>query len=275
MHLQWFAEEAPESDDAANALTFEEDPDAVDVVVGGAPEPTAPEADPEFGGKTKEELIEIVRAARSGAGRDATAVALTAGLEKLTNQMARPTYVPAPQAPERDPDEVIRESILEKPVEALNLYFAKKVQPDLQRIMGGNLNTSKKFAKLDPETAWVLKDYEHEVEEEVGRMDPMARLNNPDVYAEACNRVKIKHVDAIIERQVAERLQKVAETKPKTSPTGTYSEVGSGRPAPTRKTIRITEEQEFDEKQQANAYGIEWENWIKTTSFQKKYGGSK
>jgi hypothetical protein len=281
MHLQWFAEELPEQDDDGdNTLTFEDaapENDRVEVVVGEPePEEETPVVDAEFAGKSKEELVEIVRQARSATKPDQTE-ALLQGFDKISNTLARSQQqAPVQQAPERDPAEVLREQIIESPDKALDYYFAKKIQPDVQRLLSGNLSNSRKFAKLNPETKWVMDEYGAEVEDEIARMPPAAQLQNPDVYEEACNRVKLKHVDVIIERQVAERLKKVSEGEKKPKPAGaTYSEVGTGRPAPAVRRVYITAEQEREERRSADAHGVEWENWVNTSRFQNKYGGGR
>jgi hypothetical protein len=275
MHLGWFGETAPEPEEPDDDLTFAEgadDDDNVEVVVGEveepAPEPEeSPVADPEFAGKSKEDLIEIVRQSR---GKPDQTDALLQGFDKISNTLARAQARPPD---ERDPAEVLREKLIDEPDKALDYYFTKKIQPDVQRLLAGNLTNSRKFAKLNPETSWVMKDYAEEVESEVQKMPPAYQLQNTDVYEEACNRVKLKHVDAIIERQVAERLQKATPATVAKPSGGTYTEVPSGRPAPTKRVIRITTDQEQEERQMAATYGISWDNWIKTTKFQKKYGG--
>lgn len=102
----------------------------------------------------------------------------------------------------------IDESYLETGlVSSMDEYFARRLRPEVQRLLQNNLYTSRRLAMLDPEKGPLYKKYQREVEDHIAQLPPQDKLYNPEVYDNAVAAVAAKHGDEIIDERVQRALE--------------------------------------------------------------------
>ena len=246
MHLQWFADADP------NGTNFEEASSETEyeVLVKGQDEmPVEPSKEsPESQKLSREEILQKLADAESARAKlstqaDSTTL-LAQGFEKLNQTLSKQ---PAQQQlPLQETDEQFtkrfKETFLDDPAgmneEFINRTLRDRLLPDIQQIMANNRVYSKEFAKMDKDTADILKLYPQEVEEVINTFSPLDLARNPHIYKEAAKHVKLHHLDEIIKLQVDSAL---AETRARTPSPLAHGEFNQ-RPARTVTTLKATYE---------------------------------
>lgn len=132
-------------------------------------------------------------------------------IQPLVEQLNQPKPQQAQQQP-GEPYEEFRKRLDENYLETgitstMDEYFARRLQPEVQRLLQNNMYMSKKFVSRDPEKGPLYQKYQREVDELVQTLPPQDRLYNPDVYDEAVARVAAKHGDEIINDRVQQQLE--------------------------------------------------------------------
>lgn len=219
------------------------------------PKPTQ-EEDPEFKGKTKEQLIEDLRRQRADLAnaqeRDVERAALKEVLNDLKEARTKPPQFQMPQQQPSETEEQFKErvnkSFYDDPYGTLMEFQMKKLAPEVQRIMSANVQLSRKLAAFDPERGATFKRYSAEIDDYVNQLPPQAKLYDPDVYSKAHDAVIARHVNEIVEVKVQEALKVKTST-----PAPPHTEVGrTGGPGPQGERPRVIlseKEREFINRQ--------------------------
>ena len=150
-------------------------------------------------------------------------------MEQLGQQLQPKQQQPVQQPGESDDEfrKRLDENYLETGItSAMDEYFARRLRPEVQRLLQNNLYTSRRLAMLDPEKGPLYQKYQREVEERIAQLPPQSKLYNPEVYDEAIAQVAAKHGDEIIN----ERLQQALETEREKIKAELMEELGSAAP---------------------------------------------
>lgn len=148
--------------------------------------------------------------------------------------------------------ERLKDNFLEDPYQYLDSYMSRRLAPEIQRLMEGNIEITKKLMRNDPEKGKNFKKYEKQIEEKVKSYPPQERLFNKDIYEKAYKEVVSENIDDLIEEKVRERLEALERSdgeKSKGSSEEEYrhTEVG-GNPNPSltgqrkKKRVVLTDE---------------------------------
>jgi len=135
-------------------------------------------------------------------------------IQPLVEQLGQMQPQAQPIQQPGESDETFRKRLDENYLEtgltsAMDEYFARRLRPEVQRLLQNNLYTSRRLVALDPEKGPLYKKYQREVEDHITQLPPQAKLYNPEVYDEAVAQVAARHGDEIIN----ERLQQALETE--------------------------------------------------------------
>jgi len=161
---------------------------------------------------TKEELVAQLAATKKNLeeerGRTLEMNAIRSLAEELKN---RPQYVPGAPAPQPGESEEefktrFNSKFYDNPFETMMEFQQKKLAPEVQRIMGANLLTSKKFLLIDPDRKETAVRYEAEIDSEMERIAPSTKLYDPDIYQKVHDLVISRHVKDIVDIRVKEAM---------------------------------------------------------------------
>jgi hypothetical protein len=249
--LQWFAD-----DEGKNAIDFAEGDD-IEILVEGRDEipidePTEPD---EYKELSRDELIKQIEENRTRVQelnqRVDSVSAITTGLDNLNKnlnyQPSRQPQQPIMQKPGESEEDFKRRyerDLIDKPWDVTNEFYMRKIAPDIQRLLLGNLNTSRKFAQLNENTKAYMKKYSEEIEAEVARCPDFEKVNNNNIYEDCAKRVAGRHIDDIVSDKVNEVLKRQQEeTTKQERPSFTEQSI---RPATKARRVIITAEDEAE-----------------------------
>ena len=133
-------------------------------------------------------------------------------LAPLLSQLGQPQQqqqiVQQPQETDEAFGKRLDDSYLETGITgAMDEYFARRLRPEVQRLMQNNLYTSRRLAMLDPEKGPLYTKYRVDVDNYIAQLPPQKKLYSPDIYDEAINTVSMQHGDEILKEQVAQALE--------------------------------------------------------------------
>jgi len=224
----------------------------------------AKEAEGEFSGKSREELIAEVRAAKLAAatreqgngGLEAEVQTLRQGLQSSVS-MEQLRAIAALNQPQQQPQQKresdaefaarIKEQLFENPVESMKEIVGRQIAPEVQRLAANNMHWSQKSLEANPNLSVVFTKYRAEIDAEVQKASPQDRLYDPEIYEKAAQRVTANHITDIINERVQEALGGKGPAPGKPNPSVAYSETGMSIPAPGAKTkvkLKTTPEDE-------------------------------
>lgn len=239
MHLQWFAPEGEDDGGAGDPpeMTFEGgDEDEVEIVVSDNPTPE--EGPEEYRGLDRQALIEQMAALRSqqeelsrrGDSTAALAASFQGLQDALLNQNKAPTRDPyldgAPGKSYEELQKELAEKFYDDPTKAVDTLVQHKMAPLMRTLLTNNVNMSKRLMMMEPENKTFYEKYREEVDQELVKIPPDARLNDGEVYTKALQVVQSRHIDDIVAIKVAEAMKTMAGGMA-TAPT--YTEPGGGR----------------------------------------------
>jgi len=204
-------------------------------------------AEGDFATKSREELIAEVQQMKQSLGggpkpedlqRELEAVKQNMGsvsldqLKALAAMQGGQKQQQQPQETEEAFAERLKQSLYDDPVKAMDLYFTRKIAPDVQRLSANNLHWSQKALETDPEMGGIYARYREAIDAEVQKASPQERLYDPKVYSNAAQRVVAANINQIIAEKVQEALGKgTAEAKaPAAGTSPTFSETGMSIP---------------------------------------------
>jgi len=252
--LQWFGDniEPPEL-----SLGPELIPSDFEIVLGDAPEDKK-EAE-EYKGLSREALIAKIETTQTEAQKqkDSAAETLESDLKSLKQELQKKPESVTPQPPvqqQSENDEAFSHRLDENLYESgitktMDQFYARRIQPDVQRILQSNLSISKKLLQLDPERKATAIEYAPEIDQEINMTPPQVLLYDVDAYQKAHDRVAARHVEDIVEKKVASALasQKVELEKTKV-PEPPFSEYGTTPPPPATKTTKVYLPKKYEEE---------------------------
>lgn len=182
--------------------------------------------------------------------------AVAGALAPVLDRLGQPAHQPImqqPQESEADFKKRLDENTLEMGFStAMDQFYARKLAPEVQRLLANNVNLSRKFVQLDPSKGPLYKTYKKEVDDYVAAMPPQAKLYNPDLYEEAVNVVASRHSDEImglqLQTKLAEEREKLKEElrqelglEKKTAPAKPiHSATNQNQPGPTKRTTSLS-----------------------------------
>jgi hypothetical protein len=218
------------SDEARDQAVSFESPDVeaalkdLEILVEGVdeipPTETQPD-DPEFKGKSRDELIAQVRSQRAeiqaAKERSIEQIALKEAINELKESRARPAVMPQQQQPTETEEqfrERVNKSFYDDPYGTLTEFQVRKLAPEVTRIMSSNMRLSRKLVALDPQRLETFQQYSAEIDDYVAQLSPQAKLYDADVYEKAHDAVVARHVNEIVERKVAEAIKPKAPAAP-------------------------------------------------------------
>jgi hypothetical protein len=193
-------------------------------------EPTNPEMK-----KTKEELSQELAATRKSLEEERNRTlemnAIRGLAEELKNQprsVPAGTPQPLPGESEEDFQKRFNAEFYNNPYATMMEFQQKKLAPEVQRIMGANLLTSRKFLMIDPDRKETAAKYATEIDTEIERIPPSTKLYDPDIYQKVHDLVISRHVKDIVDMRVKEAMASTG--KPTTTPKVGFSERGTAAP---------------------------------------------
>jgi hypothetical protein len=140
---------------------------------------------------------------------------LQEGIQGLGKNMTpqRPQPQPVQQPGESDADfrKRFNEHLYDDPAALMDEWQMRKLSPLVSQIITNNMAMGRRFLQLDPEKAPNYKTYRDEIENEVNRMPPQEKLQNPDFYDKAYERVMARHIDDIVNQRVQAALKEELE----------------------------------------------------------------
>lgn len=193
--------------------TFLDEDDDIEIISGGVPPQEAPAALPEgveeLRRQLKEQQDRIERLTQENQQRNM--------LEPVMSQLQQMQQ--QQQMPQREPgesEEEFRKRLDDNYLEtgitgAMDEYFARRLRPEVQRLLQNNLYTSRRLAMLDPEKGPLYQKYRQEVEQYVQNLPPQQRLYSPTVYEDAITAVSARHGDEIINERLQQALEQERE----------------------------------------------------------------
>jgi len=191
---------------------------------------------------------------------------LESGIEGLGKTMRPAPQQPAPVQQQGESDEAFRkrlnEHLYDDPASMLDEYQDRKMRPLLAQFITNNLATSRKMLQLDPEKKENYMTYKDEIEAEVARIPPYEKLQNPDIYEQAYERVLARNINTIIEQRVQkaikEQLESQQQAPKKPAPDQHHVEQTTYRKPEPKKEYRVLTKQE---KQQAQQAGVDYDTY--------------
>lgn len=126
------------------------------------------------------------------------------------NQLQQPQQQAAQQPGESDAEFKTRidENYLETGLTgAIDEVFARRLRPEIQRLLQNNLYSSRRFVMLDPEKGPLYSKYKQEVEAHIAQLPPQEKLYSPEVYDTAVATIAARHGDEIINEKLAQALE--------------------------------------------------------------------
>jgi hypothetical protein len=205
---------------------------------------------------------EALKAAQAQADQVA---AMRASFDGLGERLAKQPQVVMPQQQQQQPafdpkrmKEEFNEKIFVDPYETIMGMQQMISQAQASAMANQNLAYSKQLVKLDPETKEHLTRWESEVESVVQALGPQARAMNPNIYRDALDQVRARHMNEIIQEKVAEAL-KTAAPAAATRPvqyTETSTAAPSALPAGGKRQITISPAIKARAEAEARSKGI-------------------
>jgi len=95
----------------------------------------------------------------------------------------------------------------ENPLKARQEYDKRYLGPVVGKVFEQNFQLKKEMLSRDPETAELFKEYGKEIDAEISRL-PAAQKMDPNSLQQVLDRVKISHIDEIVEKKVADLIAK-------------------------------------------------------------------
>jgi predicted RNA-binding Zn ribbon-like protein len=235
-------------------INFEEiDPTGdLEVLLEGVdeiPAPAAVEEPEDLKNASREDIIAKVKQEREELVRAKEAAGNQAAIAQALKDMRQPQQVVRQDMPQQGPQETedafktrFNEQFYNDPYNTMMEFQKKKLAPEVQRIMASNMQLSRKLAALDPDRRETFVQYQAEIDDFVGRLEPSVKLYDADVYVKAHDAVIARHVNEIIDRKVREATSSkpaAAAGKPG------FSEGGMApRPSGPRQTIVLSRKEQ-------------------------------
>lgn len=166
---------------------------------------------------------------------------LQAKMQMAETVLQRPQQVvlAPPPGPDEAPEvrkQKLNNRWMEDPAAAFEEQSRAQLKPVLDIMFTTQAALSKDLALAIPEQKEIYGQYKDEVEQEVARMSPQERVEDPRVYQVAIERVKTKHSSEITDKKVEElvnkRLQELG-IDPKKKP-AVFSPAGEQRTSSTQ-----------------------------------------
>lgn len=172
---------------------------------------------------------------------------LQEGIQGLGKNMAPQRSQPQPvqQPGESDADfrKRFNEHLYDDPAALMDEWQMRKLSPLVSQIITNNMAMGRRFLQLDPEKAPNYKTYREEIENEVNQMAPQEKLQNPDFYDKAYERVMARHIDDIVTQRVQaalkEQLEKQEERTRTATPSQSHTEHTTYRKKAPTKEYRV------------------------------------
>lgn len=227
--------------------------EGIDEIPSGEPQIEGPE---DLKGMTREQILQKVQQEREEANKKLAAMEeqakLTSALKGLTQQTQQQVVRDPSQMPQQLPGETeeafkarFNEQFYNNPYDTMMEFQRKKVAPEVQRIMGANVQMSRKLTALDPDRKDTFAQYQAEIDDMVARLSPEQKLYDIDVYTKAHDAVIARHVNEIIDRKVKEAMGK-GSPQPKPTAPVPFSEQGTApRPMGPTKTFVLSRKEQF------------------------------
>lgn len=252
-----FRFEAPTDDDFEVVLTDEPPMEEEPPEEEGIPE--------EYKGMDKKALVEKLRKTQEEIAQQAQAPnqpeVLTEGFDRISESLKQAIQQgqQGQQQPKQLTPEELNEKFVDNPTAAMEEFYNAKLAPEVNRLLGNNMSSSRKFLMLDESRKDTANQYMNEIEAEVQRTAPNARLMNPDIYTEAHDRVIARHFNEIVDKKVKEALAAQQGNEEGATPTpSSHDETGVRRVAtqgPQKVNVYLTPA----EKRFADTKGITYE----------------
>ena len=188
-----------------------DDPD-VSYAIEGSPEADAAAAEAPAGTPTSagggtdvDDLKAQLAAMKAQMEQSVGAGAVGKGLEEALKRYApQPAPMMAQQPVETDDQRQARlqRLFIEDPIKATTELNKSRDAAYLQLLINNNQTLSKELVVANPETKGLYEKYRDEVEQEVARMAPADKAQNPRVYQTALERVKGNHSTELLAEQI-------------------------------------------------------------------------
>lgn len=133
------------------------------------------------------------------------------GLQKTLEDTLKKIQMPVvpqyqvPQQPQETPEQRkqrLQRLYIEDPVKASEEMNRENSMAMVQMMINGYEKLSKETIMVDPAAKATYQKYSQEVEDEVQRMPPMEKAQNPRIYQTALERVKARHTEDILAEQI-------------------------------------------------------------------------
>jgi len=121
----------------------------------------------------------------------------------------------SPQVPYESQEQFqkrMSDKFLMDPVGAQQELLDRQLGPLVGTFLQNQAQTSRELLRLNPKTAKIYEKYSNEIEREVSMIPPNQRLQNPNIYQQAAEIVRGRHLSEEVNESVAEQVKlQVAE----------------------------------------------------------------
>lgn len=224
------------SDTEEKEVNFEETGEGpLQILIEGIDEIPAREVtDPQLK-KTKEELAKELADTKKSLEDERQRTLEVNSLREIATELKNQPRVlpqgspqPLPGETEEDFKKRFNEKFYDSPYDTMMEFQQKKLAPEVQRIMGANLGTSRKFLQIDPDRKETAAKYMAEIDAEMERIPAQTKLYDPDIYQKVHDLVTSRHIREIVDMRVKEAMEK-GKPAPVARPAG-FSERGNAAP---------------------------------------------
>lgn len=118
----------------------------------------------------------------------------------------QPTAQPVQVETEEQFNERVRELYHDDPVKAQNEVLKRQVGPLLTTLAGNNVQHARALLSLDPIEGPLFQRFQADVDREVNVMPDWQKLQDPDVYRKALDKVKAKNFPVLVKEMAKQML---------------------------------------------------------------------